>query len=79
MLWLEKRKLQLKNLYRIMSAYCPRVIFTLHLAFQHAIEGRFCCMYTLRLTILVVPDIYAVRIKNEHSYPLKLTNIKTKL
>ena len=47
MLWLEKRKLQLKNLYRIMSAYCPRVIFTLHLAFQHAIEGRFCCMYSI--------------------------------
>ena len=35
--------------------------------------------YTLRPTILVLYDIYAVRIQNEYCYSLKLTNIKTKL
>ena len=34
---------------------------------------------TVRLTILLVQDIYAVRIQNEHCHSLKLTNIKTKL
>ena len=34
---------------------------------------------TVRLTILLVRDIHAVRIQNEHCYSLKLTNIKTKL
>ena len=29
--------------------------------------------------VLVLWDIYAVRIQNEHCYSLKLTNIKTKL
>ena len=34
---------------------------------------------TLRLTILVLQDIYAICIQNEHCYSFKLTNIKTKL